>query len=145
MAFGPMDFVVLEFERGNFYAEVLADLTELVSGEIIRILDLVFIIKDEQGKVTVSELQEVEPYILKIFEPLRAEISGMVTDKDIKMIGEKLACNTTAAIMLLENLWVVKLKQDILQAGGRQVMHTRIPPEVIAEAIEDLVAIENYG
>ena len=140
MTFGPIDFIALEFTGNQFRGEILTDLTELVSDEVIRILDLVIVLKDEQGAVVVRELQELETATLQIFDPLKAEISGMVTADDIKMIGEKLQNNTTAAIMLFENLWAVKVKQAMLDANGRVVMQVRIPHEIVTEALEELAA-----
>jgi uncharacterized membrane protein len=142
MTFGPIDFIALEFKGNQFHGEIMSDLTELVSSEVIRILDLVVVKKDEHGEVVVRELQELEPATLQIFDPLKAEISGMVTADDIKMIGEKLEDNSTAAIMLFENLWAVRVKQDMLDAGGRVVMFERIPHAVVAEALEDLAVHE---
>ena len=59
MTFGPIDFIALEFPGNRFRGEILPDLFELVDKEIIRIIDLVIIMKD-QGQVTVRELREVE-------------------------------------------------------------------------------------
>jgi hypothetical protein len=88
MTFGPIDFIALEFKGNQFHGEIMSDLTELVSSEVIRILDLVVVKKDEHGEVVVRELQELEPASLQIFDPLKVEISGMVTVDDSKMIGE---------------------------------------------------------
>jgi hypothetical protein len=138
MAFGPIDLIVLEFRGNTFGAEIIASMADLVAGETIRVLDLVIVHKDEQAEVTVQELQELSPSDLQLLEPLRAEISGMITVDDIKTVGKKLNGNTTAAIMLFENLWTVRLKQDVFEGGGRLVMHERIPMDVISDAIKDL-------
>jgi hypothetical protein len=138
MAFGPIDIIALEFKGNHFQEEILSDLTELVFFENIRILDLVIVKKDEHGEVTVQELQELDPAACQMLEPLKAEISGMITVEDIQMIGSKLRENTTTAIMLFENLWAVRLKQDIDAGGGRLVMTKRIPEEVVAEALQEL-------
>ena len=138
MAFGPIDLVALEFKDNNFSGKVIAGMAELVAGETIRILDLVILHKDEKGVVAVQELQELSPADLQLLEPLRAEISGMITVDDIKMVGKKLKKNTTAAVMLFENLWAIRLRQDVSDGGGRLVMHERIPTDVVAEAIKDL-------
>jgi hypothetical protein len=79
--------------------------------------------------------QELDSPTLQIFDPLKAEDTGMVSAFDIKLIGEKLENNTTAAILLFENLWAVKLKEDIMKANGRLVMHERIPHKVVLEAL----------
>jgi hypothetical protein len=138
MAFGPIDLIVLEFKSKKFNEEIIASVVDLVSQETIRILDLVILCKDEQGVVFVHELKELDPSDRALLEPLRAEISGMITADDIHMIGGKLKENTTAAIMLFENLWVIRLRQDVRDGGGRMVIHERIPNEVVAEAIKDL-------
>ncbi len=138
MAFGPIDLVALEFKDSNFGGEVIASMVDLVASETIRILDLVILHKNDKGVVAVQELQELSPADLQLLEPLRAEISGMITVDDIKMVGKKLKENATAAVMLFENLWAIRLKQDVFEGGGRMVMHERIPTDVVAEAIKDL-------
>ncbi len=138
MAFGPIDLVALEFKGNNFGSELIASMVDLVARETIRILDLVILHKDDKGDVAVQELQELSPADLQLLEPLRAEISGMITVDDIKMIGRKLRENTTSAIMLFENLWVIRLRQDVSDSGGRLVMHERIPTDVVADALKDL-------
>ena len=138
MAFGPIDLVALEFKDNHFGGEVIAGMVDLVAGETIRILDLVILHKDDKGDIAVQELQELSPADLQLLEPLRAEISGMITVDDIKMVGKKLKENTTAAVMLFENLWAIRLRQDVFDGGGRLFMHERIPTDVVAEAIKDL-------
>jgi hypothetical protein len=142
MAFGPIDLVALEFKDNNLGDEVIASMADLVAGETIRILDLVILYKDGRGKVAVQEFQELSPADLQLLEPLRAEISGMITVDDIKMVGKKLKENTMAAVMLFENLWAIRLRQDVFDGGGRLVMHERIPTDVVAEAIKDLAEYE---
>ena len=50
MAFGPIDLVALEFKDNNFGGEVIAGMTDLVTGETIRIIDLVILMKDDKIK-----------------------------------------------------------------------------------------------
>jgi hypothetical protein len=138
MAFGPIDLVALEFKGNGFGGQVIASLTGLVTDETIRVLDLVILQKDGEGQVAVLELQELPQADQQLLEPLRAEISGMITVDDIKTVGKKLKVGTTAAVMLFENLWAIRLKQDVSDGGGRLVMYERIPTEIVAEAIRDL-------
>ena len=138
MAFGPIDLIVLEFKGNTFANAIIAGVVDLVADETIRILDLVIVYKDERGEVIVQELTELSDTDLQLLEPLRAEISGMITVDDIQVIGRKLKVNTTAAIMLFENLWAIRLRQDVLDGGGRLVMHERIPKDIVSDAIKDL-------
>jgi len=140
MTLGPIDFIALEFPGNRFRGEILPDLFELVDKEIIRIIDLVIIRKD-QGEVTVRELRELDPAHVELFSPLKAEVSEMITVIDINMIAEKLADNSTAGLLLIENLWAKKTQQAMLDANGRAVMFERIPHDVVEEALADIAAL----
>ncbi len=141
MTLGPIDFIALEFPGNRFKGEILPDLFELADKEIIRIIDLVIITKDQDGQVTVRELRELDSAHIEIFNPLKAEANQMITESDIDMIAEKLADNSTAGILLIENLWAKKTKQAMMDANGRLVMFERIPHEVVEEALADIEAL----
>jgi hypothetical protein len=140
MTFGPIDFIALEFPGNRFRGEILPDLLELVDKEIIRIIDLVIITK-AQGLVTVRELRELDPAHIEMFNPLKAEANQMITESDIAMIAEQLADNSTAGLLLIENLWAKKTQQAMLDANGRLVLFERIPHDVVEEALADIVAL----
>ena len=141
MTFGPIDFIALEIPGNRFKGEILPDLLELVDKEIIRIIDLVIITKDQDGQFTARELRELDPAHIEMFNPLKAEVSQMITRTDIDMIAEKLADNSTAGIMLIENLWAKKTQQAMLDADGRLVMFERIPHDVVEAALSDIAEL----
>ena len=140
MTLGPIDFIALEFPGNRFRGDILPDLFELVEKEIIRIIDLVIIRKD-QGEVTVLELRELDPAHVELFNPLKAEANQMITEIDIAMIAGQLADNSTAGLLLIENLWAKKTQQAMLDANGRAVMFERIPHDVVEEALADIAAL----
>ena len=140
MTLGPIDFIALEFPGNRFKGEILPELFELVDKGIIRIIDLVVIMKD-QGEVIVRELQELDAVHMAMFDPLQVDVSQMITDTDINMIAEQLAENSTAGIMLIENLWAKKTMQAMLDANGRAVLLERIPHDVVEEAVEEIAAL----
>ena len=63
----------------------------------MRVLDLVLVVKDEQGRVGVRELEQPEPDMVVIFDPSKAEGLGMIKLADIEMIAEQLEPNSSAA------------------------------------------------
>jgi len=142
MTYGPIDFIALEFEGNKFKGDILANLLDLVEREIVRVIDLVIILKDENGEVMVSELQQLDEHLLAVFDPLNVEVSGIITEGDIEMIADQLGNETTAALMLFENLWAIKFKESIIEADGNVVMQERIPHEVVLEALVDLANFE---
>ncbi len=141
MSLGPIDFIALEFPGNQFKGEILPDLFELVDREIIRIIDLVIIVKDTDGCVVVRELQELDSGNMAVLNPLKAEVNQMITTEDIDRIAEKLECNSTAGLMLIENLWAKKTQQAMIEANGRLVMFERIPHDVVEEALADIEAL----
>ena len=140
MTLGPIDFIVLEFPGNRFKGEILPDMLALVDKEIIRIIDLVVIMKD-QGQVIVRELHELDAAHIEMLNPLKADVSQMITRGDIDAIAETLADNTTAGLLLIENLWAKKTMQAMLDANGRLAMFERIPHDVVEEALADIVAL----
>ena len=136
MSYGPIDFIALEFKTDQLTGESLPALLELVQKQIVRVIDLVIIRKDQDGHYQVLEIEELAPDILAIFDPLEIEISGIIQVEDIELIAEALEDNTTAALLLFENLWAIKFGEAVTRSSGRMVMFDRIPFEVVNETLE---------
>jgi hypothetical protein len=107
----------------------------LVEKKIVRVIDLV-IVMVQDGKYQTLELQQMDSTMLAIFDPLEVEISGMIQVEDIEMISQELEDNTTAALLMVENLWAIKFGEAVVRANGRMVKHERIPFEVVNEVME---------
>ena len=140
MTYGPIDLIALEFPGNRFKGEILPQIFDLVEKEIIRVIDLVIIMKDG-GEVIVRELRELDASHIAMFDPLQAQVSQMITRADIDMIAGQLAENSTAGILLIENLWAKKTQQAMLAANGRLVLFERIPHDVVEEAVADIAAL----
>lgn len=138
MTYGPVDFIALEFKGNNFKGEIIPALVELIKNKTIRIIDLVIVLKDAKGHVEIAELQQLSPDIIAVFDPLEKEVNELIKEVDAQMVGANMENNSTAAVMLFENLWAVKFKEAVLNANGRLLMQERIPHEVVLEALEDL-------
>jgi hypothetical protein len=136
MTYGPIDFIALEFKTDQLTGESLPALLELVQNKIVRVIDLVIILKDQDGDYQVLEIEELAPDILSIFDPLEIEISGIIQVEDIEVIAGAMENNTTAALLLFENLWAIKFGEAVTRASGRMVMYDRIPFEVVNETLE---------
>lgn len=138
---GPIDLLVVEFAGNNFNGSGLTELHRLVAEGIIRILDLVIITKNEEGEISALELQGIGQDAKEALVRLQAVVSQMLTSDDVYTIGEQLSNNTSAAILLYENSWAVRMKQTIIDANGRLVLQSRIPHEVIQQTVADLQAL----
>jgi len=136
MPYGPIDFLALEFKTDQLTGQALPELLELVQKKIIRIVDLVVILKDQGGNYQALEMEELAPDVLAVFDPLEVEISGIIQMEDIEVIAEGMEANTTAALLLFENLWAIKFGEAAVRASGRVLMYDRIPYEVVNETLE---------
>ena len=136
MSYGPVDFIALEFKADQLTGESLPALLELVEKQIVRVIDLVIILKDQEGETQVLEIEELAPDILAIFDPLEVAISGIIQVEDIEVIAAAMEDNTTAALLLIENLWAIRFGEAVVRASGRMVMFDRIPFEVVNETLE---------
>ena len=136
MTYGPIDFMALEFKTDQLTGEGMSALLKLVENKIIGVIDLVIIMKDQDGNHEVLEIEELAPDLLAVFNPLEVEISGIIQVEDIEIIAEAMEANTTAALMLFENLWAIEFGEAVTRASGRQLMYDRIPFEVVNETLE---------
>jgi len=141
MTLGPIDFLALEFRGNKFNGSILTSLLELVQAGVIRIIDLVVIVKDQDGSVIVRELQELDSDTIRVLDPLQVEVSSMISRNDIDGFAAALANNHAAGLLLIENLWAIKTKQAMLDADARLLMFERIPHEVVEENLAEMAAI----
>ena len=142
MTYGPIDILAIEFpDNTRLLGEGLAELIELVAKGTIRIIDAVVVMKDADGNVAAREMQELDPSLIAVLDPLKPTITSLVTTNDVEAIGEALAPNSTAAIMLYENLWAIKFKEAMLKADARLLLQERIPHEVVVEALADIAVL----
>ena len=135
MTYGPVDFLALEFKTENLKGEILPALLDLVEKKIVRVIDLVVIQKYADGHHEAVEVKQLSPDVLSVVDMLNPEISGIIQVEDIDMIAEKMANDTLAAALLLENLWAVQFKEALLRANANLIAQLRIPHETVEEAL----------
>ncbi|KAF5091108.1 hypothetical protein DSECCO2_10240 [anaerobic digester metagenome] len=134
---GPIDYIVLEFEGNQFKGEVLNALTDAVSKRIINVLDLAVILKDENGDVVSLELNNLDEELAKSIDALHREKAGLISMEDAEEVGEVLAPNNAAGLLIIEQLWAKDLKRALINANGKLVSEGRIHPDAAAELDEE--------
>lgn len=121
---GPIDYIIVGFEGNNFKGEILEELQKAVEAGTISVLDLGLILRDADGTVTSVELTDTGS--------LKIE-GGLITDDDINEVGELLEDNSSAGLLIVEQLWAKGLKQAIINANGTLLDEGRIHPEATKE------------
>ncbi len=136
---GPIDVVVVAYPKGApLTGEAAPILVDLVERGIIRILDALFVRKNDDGSVTgiaVTDLDGDGVNDVVIFEGAR---SGLLADEDATNAGEALEPGEAALILLYENRWAAPFAAAVRRNGGMLVASQRIPHQDVLEALDAL-------
>ncbi|MGY6023587.1 DUF6325 family protein [Streptomyces spinosirectus] len=131
---GPVDYLVVEFPGNRMTGEGLPLLVDLVDRGIVRILDFLFVRKDEDGTVSVLELKEAgDGADLSVFE---GASSGLMGDDDIKEAGNAVQPGNSAALLVYENVWAAPLARALRRGGAQMVASGRIPVQALLASLE---------
>jgi uncharacterized membrane protein len=132
---GPIDFVLIEWPGRQPNGEAAPHLVDLVERGVIRILDVAFITKDEDGGVAGLEIADLGEGAgeLTIFE---GASSGLIGDDDIGEAAAALEPGTSAALLVFENTWAAPFVAAVHRSGGQLVASGRIPAEDVLAALE---------
>ena len=158
MELGPVQMLVVGFEDGKFEGEILAELRRLREHDIIRMVDLLFVAKDEQGDIAKVEHSDLSQEEAMEFGALAGALLGLGAEgeegveagaeagaaaaedgsvldgDDVWYLADAIPPGASAAIALIEHRWAIPLRDAIQEAGGQTLADTWVHPQ-------DLVAI----
>ena len=136
----PLEYALIEFKNPKFSGKIVPELLDLAQRGIVRIVDIVFLQKEEDGNLNTLELNDLEPEMYEMFVPIGEHVSSLFTTDDLQIAASKLPNNSAAVLFLWENLWVASLRQAIHDAGGELVEREQIAPEVVEQFKQELAA-----
>lgn len=155
---GPVQLLVIAFEDGNFEGRILDELRRLREHDVIRMIDLLFVAKDDQGDVAEIEQSDLSAEEAAEFGALVGTLIGLGADGEegaiagaeigaaaaengshldtqaVWYLADAIPPGTAAAIALVEHRWAIPLRDAIEDAGGHDLVDSWVHPE-------DLVAI----
>jgi uncharacterized membrane protein len=140
MTLGPLDYLVVGFPGNQFKGEIAPAINEARAKGIIRIVDLVFIMKDKTGATTTLEINDLPPEIKEAFAASADEVEGLFTAEDIETLTKELPPDNAALIVLYEHTWAIKIKEALINAKGVLITQGRISQEWHAELDDELDA-----
>jgi Family of unknown function (DUF6325) len=132
---GPIDYVVLEWPKQQPTGEAAPLIMDLVDRGIIRILDIAFLAKDEDGSVAAIEAGD-----LGGFAEFEGASSGLLGDDDLQEAAGTLEPGTSAAILVWENRWAAPVAVALRRSGGQLVASGRIPVQAILASLDEAEA-----
>jgi len=138
MPLGPVELLEVTFPGNQFKGEIVPALKELVENGAIRIIDIVFVRKDRDGTVAKVEINDLADDEYAAFDPLVAEIDGLISEDDVQQLASGLENNSSAGIMLFENIWATRFVTAIRRAHGEVILNERIPRSVIEQLMPQM-------
>ena len=132
---GPIDYVLVEWSGKQPEGEIAPHLVDLVDRGLIRILDLAFLVKGEDGSIAAVEIADIggEVTELAVFE---GASSGLLDNEDLDLAGEALEPGTSAALLVYENTWAGPFAAAVRRSGGQLVASGRIPVTDLLDALD---------
>jgi hypothetical protein len=132
---GPVDYVIVEWPGRQPNGEAAPHLIDLVDRGLIRIIDLAFIAKGEDGSVAKLEIADLGDEVAAFadFEGASAEL---LTDEDTEEAANALEPGTSAALLVYENRWAAPFAAAVRRSGGELVASGRIPAQHLIDALD---------
>jgi hypothetical protein len=132
---GPIDYLLVEWPGRQPTGEAAPHLLDLVDRGLIRILDLVFLQKDEDGSLTRLEIADLGDQVAA-FADFEGASSGLLSDEDANEAASALEPGTSAALLVYENRWAAPLATALRRSGGQLVATGRIPIQAMVAALD---------
>ncbi len=151
MALGPVQLLAIGFNEPNFTGAIMDEVKRLREHDIVRLVDVLLVAKDDDGNITqveVADKPELQEYGALAGALLglgaageagaeagaaagaEAMADGKLYDSDeVWVLAEQIPPGTTAAIAMLEHRWAIPLRNAILDAGGTVLVDEWVHPE----------------
>src|SRR5438876_9015428 len=97
---GPVDYLLVGFPGNKFRGEIAPAIDELVDAGTIRIIDIAFVGKDEDGNAVAMELTELDPDVQEGLEKAGIEVGGLLNEDDLMDAADSLEPNSSAALLV---------------------------------------------
>ena len=135
---GPISYVIAQFPGNKMTGEAFPILVDLVDRGVIRILDLVFITRADDGSTAVLELNDLDrddnvEVDLAVFD---GASSGLIGESDIAEAANAVEPGSSAGVLLFENRWAASFVQALRRGGAELVAAGYIPQDDLVAALE---------
>ena len=142
---GPVDWIVVEFPGSRFKGEIVPALEDLVNRDIVRILDLLIMKKDDDGTLEAFEISDLDSDELGSLRSYETALAMLLSADDVEAVAAAVEPGSTAAVLVWENLWAAPFGSAVRRAGGQLIASGRIPVQALLAVIEEDEALDKEG
>jgi hypothetical protein len=134
---GPIDIVVLGYPAGApMTGEAAPLLVDLVERGIIRVLDAMFVMKEEDGTFSGFDARDLSEKGVGDFALFEGASSGMLGDEDAREAAEAMEPGSAAVLIMYENRWAAPFVAAVRRNGGVPLAFQRIPVQDVLDALD---------
>jgi hypothetical protein len=142
MSLGPVQLLVVAFDRPDFSGEVLAELERLRGSDVVRVIDLLVVHKGADGVVqrlqhsdlSAGEADGAGAVVGALIGLGEAEHGDLPSEEESWSLDEAIPNDSAAAIALVEHRWAIGTRDAIRAGGGVAVADAWIHPADLAAA-----------
>ena len=134
MPLGPVDVYIIGFPGNKFSGEIVPAILEQVERGVIRVVDVLFVTKDDEGNVATLTIEDLGPDGAAFVE-LDVLQAGALNEEDADEISEDLPNNSSALLIAYENTWMQDLVMAFARAEAVVIDQIRIPATVVNEVV----------
>jgi len=158
MTIGPVQMLVLGFAEPEFTGKIAGELDRLRQHEFVRIVDALVVQKDDDGDVTALQVSDLSTDEAMEFGAVAGALIGLgagdaeagaeagalegadghlLPDEELWFAADAIPPGSAAAILLIEHLWAIPLRDAIVDAGGTALVDEWIhPADLVAVGLE---------
>jgi Family of unknown function (DUF6325) len=133
---GPVDWIVVEFPGSRFNGQIVPALLDLVERDLIRVLDLLVLKKDDDGSLEAFELSDLDEGEIGELRTFESELAMLLSEEDATSLAAAIEPGSSAGVLVWENIWAAPFGSAVRRAGGQLVASGRIPTQALLAAIE---------
>jgi Family of unknown function (DUF6325) len=138
---GPIDIVVIAYPAdAPMTGEAVPIMLDLVERGIIRVLDVLFVMQNEDGTFSGFEASDLDEKGVGDFKAFEGATSGLLGEEDVATASEALEPGSAAVMIVYENRWAAPFAAAVRRNGGVVIDNQRIPVQDVIEALEAVEA-----
>lgn len=160
MHIGPLQLAAIAFENPTFKGEILAELDTVRGRGVIRLIDLLFVYRDETGQVTLMTDTDLDTVDLSEYGDVLGQLVGLedshtpaevdvsasdaasgFSPEEIRAVVDSMEPDSALALVLFEHRWAGGLAQAVRDAGGHLLAQGILTRDAVLMVGSELAAI----
>jgi hypothetical protein len=137
---GGIDWFLIEVHDKEITGELVAPLLDLEDRRLIRVLDVIVVVKRGEGDYDTLTTADLDPDVVGDLGALAAASSGLLSAADAAAAAGAMTPNSIGLCVIYENLWSIPFVVAARKAGGQLVASGHIPTHVLVAALDALDA-----